>query len=146
MEHVKLILIKFIASFVLLYLILGIGFGMATGTIFLINLVSIAAYYIGDLIILPKTNNFIAALADFGIAFAVIYLLGDVLTIGGDPLTAAFLSAGAIAVYELFFHPYVAEELDFNQVETIDLNGYDYSMEASEEFDFYLDDEKDDDI
>ncbi|WP_067836266.1 YndM family protein [Amphibacillus sediminis] len=143
MEHVKLIVLKFLATFVLLYLVLGIGYGMAVSSIFLINFVSIASYYIGDLIILRRTNNVIAALADFGIAFAAIYLLADMLTVGGDPLTAAFLSALVIGIYELFFHPYVAEVLDYDE-EPLRVENYDYSTEASDEFD-YLEDFGDDD-
>ncbi|MBM7542587.1 YndM family protein [Amphibacillus cookii] len=146
MEHVKLIVIKFIASFVLLYLVLGIGYGMAVGSILAINVVSLIAYYIGDLVILKRTNNLIAALADFAIAFAVIYLLADLLTVGGDPLTAAFLSAVAIGIYELFFHPYVAEVLDYQDDEPVSLKQYDYSMEASDEFEPYLNDFDDEDI
>ena len=64
MEHVKLIGIKYFATFVLLYLVLGIAYGLTTSQILFISLLSLAVYFIGDLFILSRTNNFIATFAD----------------------------------------------------------------------------------
>lgn len=114
MKHTKLVVVKFVISFAILFVVLGLGYGLALQNILLINLVSILSYFIGDLIILPRTNNIITAIIDSAIAFAVIYLMGDVLTVGGDPLTAAFLTAIAIGVFELFFHRYVANNLELD--------------------------------
>lgn len=67
MKHVKALVIKFVSSLVLLSLILGLLFDMAFSNIFLITLVlGIEAYFIGDLLILPRTNNTVATIVDFG--------------------------------------------------------------------------------
>ncbi|TDL75561.1 DUF2512 family protein [Rhodococcus qingshengii] len=67
MKHVKALVIKFVSSLVLLSLILGLFFDMAFSNIFLITLVlCIEAYFIGYLLILPRTNNTVATIVDFG--------------------------------------------------------------------------------
>jgi hypothetical protein len=78
MKHVKALAIKFVSSLVLLSLILGLFFDMAYSNIFLITLVlGVAAYLIGDLLILPRTNNTVATIADFGLAFLIIWLMSE---------------------------------------------------------------------
>lgn len=145
MEHIKLIAIKFVATFVLLYLVLGMVYGMAIEYILFINMVSIVSYFIGDLIILERTNNAVTTLVDFGIALAVIYLMADVLTVGGDPLTAALFSAILIGIFEAFYHRYVVNELHEQKLQAIPIRRMEYSMETSEELSDYYDEEFDDD-
>lgn len=66
MKHVKALLIKFIASFVLLYIVLGVMYTMTFGEVFLLSLVlGIVAYLIGDLFILPRTNNLVLYCSGF---------------------------------------------------------------------------------
>jgi hypothetical protein len=78
MKHVKALAIKFVSSLVLLSLILGLLFDMAFSNIFLITLLlGVAAYLIGDLLILPRTNNTVASIADFGLAFLIIWLMSE---------------------------------------------------------------------
>lgn len=56
---------------------------------------------------------------------------------------AAFISTIVLGFYEIFFHLYVAEELNFNY-EPISIRRYDYMMEFSEEFDPFIEDDEDD--
>lgn len=94
---------------VLLYVILGLMYDMSFSNVFLISLVlGLASYVIGDLFLLPKTNNTIATLADFGLAFMIIWILGESLTYGESLLLASLISAAGVAVFEYFFHKYVA--------------------------------------
>ncbi|GAA4069871.1 DUF2512 family protein [Amphibacillus indicireducens] len=143
MEHVKLIMIKYFATFVLLYLVLGIAYGLTTSQIFFVSLISLALYFLGDLFILDQTNNFIATFSDVVINFIVIYLLLDVVGFAGDRLIAAFISSIVLGFYEIFFHLYVTEEFSYEH-EPISIGRYDYLMELSEEFEPFIDDEEDD--
>lgn len=143
MNHTKLIVGKFLISFAILFVILGLGYGLAIQSILFINLVSIISYFVGDLMILPRTNNIIAATIDAAIAFAVIYLLGDLLTVGGDPLTASFLSAIGIGIFEFIYHKYVAEHFTepknqvnsmpdkFNQLDLMTESAYEISPDLN---------------
>lgn len=61
MNYLKAIAIKFLATLVLLYVILGLFYDMSFTNVFLISLVlGLASYLIGDLFLLAKTNNTIA--------------------------------------------------------------------------------------
>ncbi|MEL3971404.1 YndM family protein [Rossellomorea oryzaecorticis] len=112
MKHVKAFALKFLATFVLLYLILAGVQGITVGDVFLLSLVLGAiAYILGDLILLPRTSNTLAALADFGLAFILIYFMSDGLTEGGPYLTRSILAALALMVFELFFHRYVVRNI-----------------------------------
>lgn len=143
MEHVKLIGIKYFATFVLLYLVLGIAYGLTVSQVLFISLISLAVYFIGDLFILSRTNNIAATFADVVINFVAIYALLDLVGFAGDRLMAAFISTIVLGFYEIFFHLYVAEELNFNY-EPISIRRYDYMMEFSEEFDPFIEDDEDD--
>jgi hypothetical protein len=136
MKHVRSLALKFGASFGLLYVILGVGYDMAISNVFLISLVLAAAsYVIGDLFILPRTNNTTATIADFGLAFMVIWLMGESLTFGESLFTPSLVAAAGIAVFEYFFHKFVADDaLEENDgVSRQQRSTYQYQTEASEE-------------
>jgi hypothetical protein len=135
MNHLKALAIKFIVSLVLLYMILGMFYDMSFGNVFLITLVlGVASYVIGDLFILPRTNNTVATLADFGLAFMLIWLMGESLTYGDSLFTASLISAAGVALFEYFFHKYMSNSVitrtENDQHRTGNLQ---YQTEASEE-------------
>lgn len=69
MTHVKALAIKGIMTIIVLYLVLGLGFGFTFGDTLLMTIVlGVISYLLGDLYVLPKWNNMIATLADFGLA------------------------------------------------------------------------------
>lgn len=135
MEHLRSLAIKFIASFVVLYVILGLMYNMSLTNVILISLVlGVASYVIGDLFLLPRTNNTIATIADFGLAFMVIWLMGEGMTYGESLFTPSLIAAGGVALFEYFFHKYLTDsilegEKDRNSPRT----NYQYQTEASEE-------------
>jgi hypothetical protein len=136
MKHVRAFAIKFISTLVLLYIILGVFNDVAFRNVFLISLVvSVAAYLIGDMFILPRTNNTIATLADFGLAFAIIWLMSENLTYGDSMLGEAFTSALALGVFEMMFHRYLANNIlpDHDRGEKRYQGNLQYQTEASEE-------------
>jgi hypothetical protein len=98
--------------------------------------VSVAAYLIGDMFILPRTNNTVATLADFGLAFAIIWFMSENLTYGDSMLGEAFTSALALGVFEMMFHRYLAKNIlpDHDHGERRYQQGnLQYQTEASEE-------------
>src|SRR5699024_827448 len=104
MKHAKLLIIKWIATFVLLYLVLGLGYGIGLGSIFTISLLSIFTYYVGDVLIFQRTNNFFATVTDFIVNYVAIYLLLNVIGFRGDALIVSFFSMTLIIIYEFFFY------------------------------------------
>jgi len=134
MKHLRSLAVKFLASLVLLYVILGLMYGMSFTNVFLISLVlGLASYVIGDLFLLPKTNNTIATLADFGLAFMIIWILGESLTYGESLLMASLISAAGIALFEYFFHKYVAGNVLEDGGREYRNTNYQYQTEAAEE-------------
>jgi len=118
MNHMKQMAVKFLASLGLLYLILGIGYDMSFGNVFLISLVlGILSYIVGDILILPRTNNFVASIADFGLAYIVIYSMSGALTVGGDLFTASLIASVGVTVFEVFFHNYLEAKYGYNEAQ-----------------------------
>jgi Protein of unknown function (DUF2512) len=135
MKHVKAFAIKFAATFVLLYLVLGGVQGITFGDVFLMSLVlGGAAYLLGDLFLLPRTSNTVAALADLGLAFILIYFMSGGMTDGGPYLTRSVLAALALMVFELFFHQYIIQNVLPNRRKTRKApSNLRYQTEASEQ-------------
>jgi hypothetical protein len=134
MKHVKALAIKFVSSLVLLSIILGLFFDMAFSNIFLITLVlGVAAYLIGDLLILPRTNNTVATIADFGLAFLIIWLMSENLTYGDNHFSMSLIAALGVALFEYMFHKYVANNVFPDKGGQQQSRQLQYQTEASEE-------------
>lgn len=134
MNHMKSLLIKFVSSLALLYIILGVIYEMDFGNVFLITLVlGVLSYIIGDLFILPRTNNTIATLADFGLALMVIWLLSENLAYGENIFRMSLIAAIGIALFESFFHRYLSSNMIDNQQKTSSKGNLQYQAEVSEE-------------
>jgi Protein of unknown function (DUF2512) len=134
MKHMKNLAIKFISILAVLFIILGIFYDMSFGNVLSISVVlTLASYLIGDLLILRKTNNTMATIADFALAFLVIWLMGENLTYGDSLVMPALIAAAGIALFETFFHKYVSRQIDEangNQSRSTNLR---YQTEASSE-------------
>lgn len=112
MKHVKAMAIKFVSCLVVLFIILGLIFDMSFRNVFLISLIlGIAAYLIGDLMILPRTNNFIATIADFGLAFFIIWFMTETLTTGANAVYPSFIAAVGVGLFEFLFHRYMSNQI-----------------------------------
>ena len=113
MKHMKNLAIKFISILAVLFVILGIFYDMSFGNVLSISVVlTLASYLIGDLLILRRTNNTMATISDFALAFLVIWLMGENLTYGDSLVMPALIAAAGIALFETFFHKYVARQID----------------------------------
>ncbi|CAM4018184.1 YndM family protein [Mesobacillus thioparans] len=134
MKHLRAIAVKFIASFALLYVILGAMYDMSFTNVLLISLLlSVVSYVIGDLFLLQKTNNTIATLADFALAFMIIWVVGESLTYGESLLLPSLISAAGIAIFEYFFHKYVSGRTLEEGHEEFRAANYRFQIEAAEE-------------
>ena len=73
----KALAIKGIMTIIVLYLVLGLGFGFTFGDTLLMTIVlGVISYLLDDLYVLPKWNNMIATLADFGLVMS-LFLFQD---------------------------------------------------------------------
>ncbi|WP_313799771.1 YndM family protein [Cytobacillus sp.] len=135
MKHVIALAVKGVASLALLYVILGLIYGMSFGNVLFITLVlGLVAYIIGDLLILPRTNNLVASIADFGLALMVIWLMNSVLTNEGNILSMSFIASLGVALFEYFYHKYISTNvIDNSQTEKKYSGNLRYQTEASEE-------------
>lgn len=67
---------------------------------------TLLAYGLGDLVILPRTNNTFASLADFLLSFSLLWA-ASVMFMQPFSLSGIFLTAFALSVVEYFFHDYL---------------------------------------
>ncbi len=92
-----------------LFLILTIGFGVAFWKVLLLTVIIGAVSYPGDLFIMPKIKNMPAVIADFVLAFLIIWFVGMAVFEPGTPSTlAALISAAVLAFGEYYFHSFLA--------------------------------------
>lgn len=137
MGHFKAMAVKFLATLALLYVILGLYYGMTFGTVFLITLIlGVVSYFVGDLGILPRTSNLVATIADFGLSLAVIWIMISLLTASKTAFTMALVASIGVTIFEYLFHGYLANRMDHSQnhQQLNRTNTLQYQTEASEEF------------
>ncbi|MFP3888621.1 YndM family protein [Priestia filamentosa] len=136
MKHVKAFLFKFIISFILLYAILSGINGFSIGDVFWTTMIlGGISYILGDLLILPRTNNILATIADLALSFIIIWAMTSTLAYG-DYLARTFTSALGMTIFEALFHRYMVNRVLPNDKLSQRSNGQlQYQMEASEELD-----------
>jgi Protein of unknown function (DUF2512) len=109
LEHVKALLIKGVATIVLLFLVLGIGYDVSIiGVLGLSILLGALSYVAGDLFILPKYGNLMATFGDFVLTFLVVWAGLQLISFAGSAVIASLISAAFIAVAEYGFHLYLS--------------------------------------
>jgi uncharacterized BrkB/YihY/UPF0761 family membrane protein len=137
MKHFRAMLVKFVVSFAMLFVILGIGFDVSFQNIVLISLIlGVVSYLVGDLFLLPRTNNTVSTLADLGLAFAVIWIILDNISNNVTSIFwATLLASIGVALFEYFFHKYMAKSIlnEDEQNERTQNNSLQYQTESSEE-------------
>ncbi|MED3623937.1 YndM family protein [Neobacillus thermocopriae] len=132
MQHGVRLVVKFVACLVVLGIILGMFYDFSFGDVVLISAVlGLLSYFLGDLLLLRRSNNFIASAADFGLTFLVVWFMGRAITIEDDLFSASLISAVAVTAFEYFFHRFLVHESDDRK--TIRTNRTQFQTEASEE-------------
>lgn len=112
MKHFAALLIKFVMVAVVLEIVLNLMTYLTFTDILLISLaVTILSYIIGDLLILPASNNTVATVTDFGLALVTIYMFNFILNVRLISFWNALVAAVVIGVGEWFFHKYLANSV-----------------------------------
>lgn len=113
MEHGKALVVKGVLTLVVLYLVLGIGYGASFGSVLLLTLfLGGISYLAGDLFILPKAKNLPATFADLVLTYFIVWgAAGWFMQVDGSAALAAFISAVIIAIAEYGFHLYLASHV-----------------------------------
>jgi hypothetical protein len=73
--------------------------------------VTILAYIIGDILILPRSNNLAATISDLVMAFLVIFVFRYFSGYAGISVVDAVACAVFICIAEWFFHRYMASKV-----------------------------------
>ncbi|AKN31591.1 hypothetical protein Ccar_12240 [Clostridium carboxidivorans P7] len=109
MRHVVALLIKFVMVAVVLEIIFSILTTLTFSSIlYIAAAVTIIAYIIGDLLILPASNNTIASMADVALALATMYMFNYIWSTTQIHFVSALIAAVIISTGEWFFHKYVS--------------------------------------
>lgn len=138
MKHVIAFASKTALTLALLYIVLDLMYQVTfLNVLFITVILSLITYFAGDCMILPRTSNFTAVAADFGISFIILWIF--LMNIGGfnvSPAAASVISALGISVFEAFFHRYLQQYVlpeDYQDTTETDSALWSYQTEASEE-------------
>lgn len=109
MKYITPLLIKFVMITTVLFFVLSI-YGASIAEILLTSVLLTGVSFIGDVYVLPKVGNVVASIADFGLAFAMIWVIGLLLFDSPNQLAvASFIAAIVIMFAEMAFHKYMNE-------------------------------------
>lgn len=125
MDHLKVLGMKFLAVAFAVYVIFGLFSNASWMNLLWISLlVTGISYLIGDMLILRKFGNITATIADFGLAFFSLLILGS-LFLGADVpiITTSLLAAFFITCGEPFVHGYIVNRFSPDSYEREDLRG-----------------------
>ncbi|WP_174614527.1 YndM family protein [Virgibacillus ihumii] len=144
MDYVKALVIKLVMITAVLWIVLGAFYGVSVGDILLTSVLLTGVSFLGDVFILPIFGNASAALGDFGLLFAGVWILGIFLFEGNFSLgSAALISAAIIAVGEYFLHNYMENHDLKDQTEVMDTMGVSPQDKMQTEFGSDVDPEAD---
>ncbi|QQZ11134.1 YndM family protein [Heyndrickxia vini] len=137
MKTLTALAIKFIASFIALFVILGLIYGMSIQSVILITaVIGVISYIIGDKLLLPRTNNVVATSVDFGLSFLIIWSIVSYGNLDNyrTLFWASIVGGLGVALCEYFFHIYLYRRF-YPQEKTSKrrISVMNYAMESSEE-------------
>jgi hypothetical protein len=116
MKHFGALVIKFLIVAAILELILLNLTSLTFGEVLVISLViTVLTYLVGDLAVLPRTNNTVATIADIGLALVVLLVANSFYPTRDPAGTIEFVDAVwavlGLAVGEWVFHKYVSKSV-----------------------------------
>lgn len=112
MKHLIALLIKYIMVVAILSVTLGLMTELTFGQILYISTaVTVLTYVLGDLLVLSASNRIVAAIADFIISLAAVYLYNELINVKLISGWNAILSALILSIGEWFYHIYVVRRL-----------------------------------
>jgi hypothetical protein len=112
LRHLYALLIKTAMIGVVLWLIMNVwhAYPFAETVVLTLLLVGLS-YLIGDLGILPMTNNTIATLSDVGLVTLTVWLIGPFIVGQTVPFYIALVSGILIGAGEWFVHPWLVKNV-----------------------------------
>lgn len=112
MRHFIALLVKAVFITVIFFTILNFLNEYPALETTILAIITIGALYIvGDLFILRVTNNIIATLADVGLCFFIVLVVGSLLYGVAVPFATALFVSFFVGVGELFFHLFIGSEV-----------------------------------
>jgi hypothetical protein len=94
---------------IVLLLMSGLTFGRILWVALVVTGIS---YILGDLVILPATNNAIATVADIGLSIVTIYMFNFFWNRNDIPFISAVVGGVALGVGEILFHMFLKSTAD----------------------------------
>ncbi|AZV47584.1 YndM family protein [Bacillus halotolerans] len=148
MKHIIALASKTALTLALLYVILDrVYHASFLSVLFIAFFLSFVTYLSGDILILPRTSNMIASLADFGLSLVILWVFLETQTRNGfSPFAAALIASVCLTVFEYFFHRYLLKNVldeTFRNELTVKDNTLQYQTEASDELFPEANDQKD---
>jgi hypothetical protein len=112
MKHITALIVKFLIITLALEIVLGMLTNLTFSEILSIAVtITVVAYIVGDLLILPISNNTIATIADIGLAAITIYAFNYLRDYGTISIVDSLIAAVVIGMGEWFFHKYIAHKI-----------------------------------
>ena len=111
-KYIWAFVVKFVGVGILTFSLFGVFLHATIDRLFLMTIIVASISFIGDVFILPRINQFMAAVEDFVGYFAMYYLLGNLVVQANVSLLLPALTAayfGTLA--ELIYHIYVMDRL-----------------------------------
>ncbi|MBL6010003.1 YndM family protein [Bacillus halotolerans] len=148
MKHIIALASKTALTLALLYVILDrVYHASFLSVLFIAFFLSFVTYLSGDILILPRTSNITASLADFGLSLVILWVFLETQTRNGfSPFVAALIASVCLTVFEYFFHRYLLKNVldeTFRNELTVKDNTLQYQTEASDELFPEANDQKD---
>ncbi|KUP39123.1 YndM family protein [Bacillus halotolerans] len=148
MKHIIALASKTALTLALLYVILDrVYHASFLSVLFIAFFLSFVTYLSGDILILPRTSNITASLADFGLSLVILWVFLETQTRNGfSPFAAALIASVFLTVFEYFFHRYLLKNVldeTFRNELTVKDNTLQYQTEASDELFPEANDQKD---
>ncbi|MGG1228714.1 YndM family protein [Bacillus halotolerans] len=148
MKHIIALASKTALTLALLYVILDrVYHASFLSVLFIAFFLSFVTYLSGDILILPRTSNIKASLADFGLSLVILWVFLEAQTRNGfSPFAAALIASVCLTVFEYFFHRYLLKNVldeTFRNELTVKDNTLQYQTEASDELFPEANDQKD---
>lgn len=109
-KHLTALAIKYVLTAVVLGVLLPYLTDLTFGEILWVAAaVTVLAYVLGDLMILPMSNNTVATIADAALALATLVAVNYVMPGADISFTDAAIAALVLGVGEWIFHKFVAK-------------------------------------
>lgn len=113
MMHLKVLLIKFVASIIVFWISLDLFFEATIVDIVSFSLlVTIISYFIGDQILLPRIGKMNAVVVDFFLTYSIVWVFGGIFFASYLQVAwGSIISATLIAGSEVFVHSYIVKNV-----------------------------------